>query len=117
MTAITNRISLEEASDLLDPPARACVGFVMNDRPHVEPVTLQFERGRFMIGLDASLPLDRCDEVVLVVDEGLYYFDLRAVYVRGTPRPVGSDDDAGRRFEIEATKISCWDYGRLRAVA
>ena len=26
-------------------------------------------------------------EIVLLVDEGIYYFDLRAIYIRGTVQP------------------------------
>lgn len=118
MTGVTNRISFEEAADLLSPPARACIGLVIDGLPVAEPVTVQFEDGRFLIHARAPLPLDRSDEAVLVVDDGLYYFDLRAVYVRGSPRPVdGPSGDTGAWFEIEPTKLTCWDYGRLRAVA
>jgi hypothetical protein len=57
--------------------------------------------------------------VVLLVDEGVYFFDLCAVYVRGHAQPaeppIGAH--AGHTwFELIPLKTVAWDYGTLREV-
>ncbi len=117
MAEVTNRIPLEEASDLLTRPGRACLSFVVDGRAHIEPGVVRHGDGRFLIGLahDAAQP-DPAAEVVLVVDEGVLFFDLRAVYVRGA---ASTAEDAGDTdhtwYEVTPELVSCWDYGRLRA--
>lgn len=115
MVGTTNRIPLAEVRDLLDGTARACVGYVVDGAPHVEPVVFRFEDG-FWVGVKGMQP-DLLDlhEVVLVVDAGYCFFDLRAVYVRGEPGAVATaDDDDLTWFELEPRLTTCWDYGRLR---
>jgi hypothetical protein len=82
----------------------------------VEPATVRYEGSRFLVGVDVqSEPGPDVSEVALVVDDGVLFFDLRAIYVRGRPSPVGDPIDVGQTwFEIEPTKVTCWDYGRLR---
>jgi hypothetical protein len=118
MEGVTNRIPFEEAADLLA-SARACVAVVVDGAPHVEPAVVRYREGRFLVGVDRSAPVEGAQEATLVVDEGVRFFDLRAVYVRGTPTPIGAedhdDDDVRLWFEIEPSTVTCWDYGRLRS--
>ena len=52
---------------------------------------------------------------MIVIDEGVLFFDLRAMHVRGRPIPPAVPPDDGHSwFEVEPTKVTCWDYGRLR---
>jgi hypothetical protein len=58
------------------------------------------------------------DRVVLVVDEGAYWFDLRAAVWRGTVTertvgPVSAGDDSLVWFHFEPLHFAGWDYGRL----
>lgn len=116
MTSVTNRIPFEEAADLLS-SARACVAFVVDGRPRVEPADVRYDSSRFLVGLaDDSRFVCDVSEVSLVIDEGTYFFDLRAISVRGVPSPVDGPTDTGLRWiEFEPTRVTCWDYGRLRA--
>ena len=51
MAEVTNRIPFDEARDLLERPGRACVGFVVDGRPHIEAVDLRYRDGRFLVGI------------------------------------------------------------------
>lgn len=116
MAGVTNRISVEEAADLLERPGRAGLSFVREGRPLVEPVAFRRRADRFQVRPTGDPGPEEGDEVVLVVDEGVLFFDLRAVYVRGRWRLAPVDADGGVGWsDIEPTRITCWDYGRLRA--
>ena len=113
---VTVRVPLEDSLDLLERPARACVAFIYNGQPQIEPVHLRYQNGRYLIGIEppASAP-NPSDEVVLIVDDGVLFFELRAVYVRGVARsaPSSRQDDV-RWVEVEPSRTSSWDYGRMR---
>ncbi len=114
MAGTTNRVPPEDVADLLG-HARACVTWVVDGVPFVEPAAVVDEHGPLLVEVEGIAPDDDVDEVVLLADEGLHFFDLRAFYVRG--RPVWRADpvpDGRNWFEIEPTLVSCWDYGRLR---
>ena len=114
MAGTTNRIPFEAATDLLS-SARACVTWVVDGRPHVEPAEVVHDNGRFLVGVDGPGPADDTDEVVFVVDEGVLFFDLRAMHVRGRPVETEAPADDGRTwFEVDPTGVTCWDYGQLR---
>lgn len=115
----TNRIPFEEASDLLD-SARACVAFVVGDEPHIEPAVVVHREPNFAVGVAGVSPGDGVDEAVLVIDDGVLFFDLRAIYVRGSPHEIEGTtaaplDDSLTWFEIRPALVTTWDYGRLRA--
>ena len=115
MAGTTNRISFDEAADLVT-SARACVSYVVDGVPHVEPAVVRRHGERFVIGIDAALPGSDGDEAVLLIDEGILFFDLRAIHVRGVATPTDDERGDGRCwYEIEPSKVTCWDYGRLRA--
>ena len=113
---VTVKVPLEESLDLLERPARACLSFTSEGQPRIEPVHLRYENDRYLVGIEpnAERP-DASAEVVLVVDEGVLFFKLRAVYVRGIARPIPpSQQDRLHWIEVEATRISSWNYGRMR---
>jgi hypothetical protein len=112
--ATTNRIPFEEAADLLT-AARACVAVVIDGVPRLEPAVVTYEDPLFLVGVArGSIDASDVDEAVLVLDEGVRFFDLRAIYVRGAPSPTDERGDDRVWFAIDPTKVSCWDYGRLR---
>ena len=52
---------------------------------------------------------------MLVVDEGVLFFELRAVYVRGVARPAPSSPQEGVHWvEVEPSLTSSWHYARMR---
>ena len=113
---VTVRVPVGESLDLLERPARGCVGFIREGHPRIEPIHLRYEGGRYLVGFEPSaLVPDPSDEVVLVVDDGLLFFELRAVYVRGVTRPVSSFPQEELRWvEVEPSRVSSWNYGRMR---
>ena len=121
MKQVTRNIDPSCARDLLERVPRACVSFAYDDGPRAQPVVLVWHDGRSLIGIqeDAdSQPSAGC-EAVLLVDEGVYFFDLRAIYIRGRVKPAETPGGApaGRIwFEVVPLKTVAWDYGTLREV-
>jgi hypothetical protein len=119
MPRVTRDVDPGRVRDLLERAPRACVAFAGDGGPVCLPAILIWREGRFLVGvLDDDLPRPAPgQEAVLLVDEGIQWFDLRAVYVRGRASP--SDPPAGaprhhRWFEIVADRTVAWDYGQLR---
>ena len=120
MKHVTRNIDLDCVRDLLEQVPRACLSFASDHGPQVHPVRLLWQEDRYLVNMprDEYQPVSD-QEAVLLVDEGIYYFDLRAIYIRGRVRPVEAPSGtlADRTwFEIIPLKIVAWDYGMLREV-
>jgi hypothetical protein len=95
------------------------MAFATEDGPQVEPVTVVFKDGTYLIGTASKTAshLTIGDEVVLVVDDGVQFFDLRATYVRARVQPLremkGPESDSFW-FEVRPTRTVAWDYARIR---
>ena len=118
---ITLNIDVAEARDLLARVPRACVTFVSADGPQVEPVTVLFKEESYLVGMPSSAAshLTAGEEVVLVVDDGIQFFDLRAIYVRGHVQPLREEEGLVSDsfwFEVRPTRTVAWDYARIREV-
>lgn len=121
MKRITRNIDLAEARDLLERVPRACVAFAGDDGPRAELVTVLFKDERYLVGMHSSAASHPTahDEVVLLVDEGFQFFDLRAIYVRGHVEPLGGLKGLPGDFfwfAVQPTRAVAWDYGRIREV-
>lgn len=121
MKRITRNIDLVEARDLLERVPRACIAFAGDEGPQAEPVTVLFKDDRYLVGMPSSAASHPTvhDEVVLLVDEGLQFFDLRAIYVRGHVQPLGEVERLPADlfwFAVQPTRTVAWDYGRIREV-
>lgn len=121
MKRVTRDIEPAAAHDLLERVPRACIGFASADGPQAQPVVLIWREGRFVVGLptDAAALPGAGEEVVLLVDEGVYFFDLRAIYVRGELQPAAGPDGAPAGYTwmtLLPSKQVAWDYGMLREV-
>ena len=126
MKQVTRDIDPQAARDLLERPARACLAFSGPAGPVVVPVILLWRENRYLLGLTpgSASPPAAGQEAVLLVDEGVYYFDLRAIYLRGQLQPIAAPDwvtpdgaVAGRDwFELLPIKTVAWDYGSMREV-
>jgi hypothetical protein len=121
MKQVTRDIDPTQAQDLLARGARACLAFASPQGPQVLPVRLLWQEHRYLVSLPlgaAPQPLAG-QEAVLLVDDGIYYFELRALYIRGATQPLlapqGTADDR-IWFELQAQKTVAWDYGALREV-
>ncbi len=122
MKKVTRDIDLTRAQDLLERVPRARIVYANGQDPQAQPVTLVWRDGRYLVGFsnDTKYLPNPGQEIVLLVDEGVYYFDLRAIYIRGNVRPVDVPMDKNGEytwFEVEAFKITAWDYGAMREVS
>jgi len=121
MTQVTRDIDPADARDLLERPARACLAFAGPAGPQAQPVTLTMRDGRYFVAIPESTGVrpEPGQEVVLLVDDGVHYFDLRAIYVRGHAQPAqapASVRPALAWLEVVPVKTVAWDYGAMRAV-
>lgn len=119
MKRVTRNIAPDRARDLLERAPRACIAFAGDRGPQAQPVVLLWRDNRYLVGIPdhADQRPDPGHEVVLLVDEGVYFFDLRAIYIRGQVLPVDSPAEApaGHTWiEVVPLKAVAWDYGMLR---
>lgn len=121
MKRVTRNIDPGSARDLLERVPRACLCFASDHGPQAQPVVLVWHDGRYL----ASIPqhADRKpgpgQEVVLLIDEGVHYYDLRALYIRGRMKPAEAPRGAPSSrtwFEVVPFKTVAWDYGMFREV-
>jgi hypothetical protein len=122
MKRVTRNIDPSRAQDLIERAARACLCFATNHGPQAQPVVLVWQDGRDLVGISEQTGIqpDSGAEVVLLLDEGVHFFDLRALYIRGRLEPAETPRDApsGHTWgEVVPLKIVAWDYGMLREVS
>jgi hypothetical protein len=118
---ITLNVDPVEARDLLERVPRACLAFAGDEGPQVEPVSVLFKDDRYLVGMPSSAASHPTvdEEVVLLVDDGVQFFDLRAIYVRGHVHPLGGVKYLSSDFfwfEVRPTRTVAWDYARIREV-
>lgn len=128
--AVTRDVEPGSMPDLLDGGHRTCLAWATDAGPTIVPAAARFSSGfdgtptsgRTYVETGEALPSVACEAVALV-DDGVWWFDLRAVYVRGMLRPADATDHEGlgggrsgaSAAVIEPTKVTAWHYGRLRA--
>jgi hypothetical protein len=119
MKRVTRNIDPLDARDLLQRVPRACLSFAGDQGAQAQPVVLVWRDGRHLVGVPADA--DRLpgagQEVSLLVDEGVHFFGLRAICIRGRVSPGEAPTDApdGRAwFELAPLRTVAWDYGTLR---
>ena len=122
MRRITNAVDPEKMRDLLERVPRACIAFNNAGIVELAPVEFRFQAGRYWIGVSGeSGPGPGPDEPVkLLIDEGMYYFDMRGIWIRGRAllseeRPEG-DSPAVNWFQLVPEKFVAWDFGAMREV-
>lgn len=121
MKRVTRDIDPRDAQDLLERVPRACIAFTSDIGPVSQPVVLVWQTDHYFVGIpgNADHKPEFGNEVVLLVDEGVQFFDLRAIYIRGKAISieVPAGEPAGRIwFDVVPTKMVAWDYGMLREV-
>ena len=91
MTRITQRLAPSALPDLLA-RGRASVAFDDAGTAGVVPVAFRFADGRCWIDLaaDGAQRLLASRRVTLAVDDGWYWFELRAVCVQGVVEPAST---------------------------
>ena len=121
MKRVTRDIDPSSARDLLERVPRACICFACDDGPQAQPIVLVWHDGRYLAGIpeDGDRQPGSGQEIVLLIDEGVYYFDLRAIYIRGQVKQASAPRGApaGHTWvEVVPLKTVAWDYGMLREV-
>jgi hypothetical protein len=119
--SVTRDVDPGSARDLLERVPRACLAFSGDHGPHNQPVGLHLSEEGYLVSVpwEAKYQPIPGQEAVLLVDEGVYYFDLRAIYIRGQIKSIDAPQDAptgGRWFELIPSRTVAWDYGTLREV-
>ena len=121
MKRVTRDIDPGSARDLLQRVPRACIAFVSEDGPRAQPVAFAWRDGRHLAGIptDADRAPSAGQEVTLLIDEGVHFFELRGVSLRGRIEPASAPEgapDGHVWFEVVPARVAAWDYGTLRAV-
>ncbi len=121
MKSVTRDIDPRLAQDLLERVPRACLSFAGERGPRVEPVRVVWQNGGCLVGLPPGADARPApgQEAVLLVDEGIYYFELRAIYIRGSLQPIAAptgERAGGAWFALAPVKAVAWDYGSMREV-
>ncbi len=122
MKRVTRNIDPGSARDLLERVPRACLCFASDHGPQAQPIVLVWQDGRYLVGIPrkAEQRPSSGQEVVLLIDEGIHFFDLRALYIRGQAKPAEAPSEAPAAdctwVEVVPLKTVAWDYGTLREV-
>jgi len=105
--------------DLLDHPPRATVAFVDRGVVDLLPVRVRCGADSYRFGVAADPSPDLAGrEVVLVLDDGPFWFELRGISVRGVatrvdpPEPQATERLAW--YAIAPRRVLAWDYGTIR---
>ncbi len=116
---VTRDVEPSALQDLLAQPPRATVAFVDHDAVDLLPARTGFSNGTYRFGVSVDVAPDlRNHEVVLLIDDGPYWFELRGISVRGGATridpPGQRDKDLLTWYTIEPRRILAWDYGAIR---
>jgi hypothetical protein len=115
--SVTRDVEPSSMSDVLVHPPRATVAFVDRHEAAVVPARARHHAGTYRFGVRPDVALDE-REVLLVLDDGQYWFELRGISVRGVARRVeranAGEADALAWYAIEPRRVLAWDYGTLR---
>jgi hypothetical protein len=116
---VTRDVAVTAVGDLLEQPPRATVAFVDHDDIDLLPAVARANGERYTFGVFVDgAPNLETREVVLLIDDGAYWFELRGVSVRGTAtcvqRPSDSRDENLVWYALVPRRILAWDYGAIR---
>jgi len=116
---VTRDVEPSTLEDLLEHPPRATVAFIDRDRVDVVPVRARCGADTYRFGVRPEVATDLDDrEVVLVLDDGPYFFELRGISVRGLARRIDrvepGEADALAWYVIDSRRIVAWNYAAMR---
>jgi hypothetical protein len=104
----TRDVTPADVADVVADPRRATVTFVDDGEPAIVPVRARRDGDRWRFAAAAAPALDD-REVVLLLDDGDWWFELRGVSVRGVARR-----DSDGWYTVEPRRVLAWSYGSLR---
>jgi hypothetical protein len=112
---ITRDVEPASLRDLADDPPRATVAFAQGDAVELLPAKVGTRGSVQLFGVvPAGSPDLDGREVVLVMDGGSYWFELRGVSVRGVASRVEAGDARLRWYAIAPSRVLAWDYATIR---
>jgi hypothetical protein len=113
---VTRDVDPAAVRDLLERPPRAVVAFVRDGAADVLPARVRSDGDRLLFALDADTAPDLVDrEIVVVVDDGPYWFQLRGLSLRGIATPAATPGaDALAWYALTPRRVLAWDYGAVR---
>lgn len=119
MQGMTRDVDPSTLTDLLERPPRATIAFIDRERADVLPVRARCRAGTYRFGVLPEVATDLNDrEVVLVIDDGSYFFELRGISVRGLARRIDraepGETAALAWYLIEPRRILAWNYDAMR---
>jgi len=115
---ITQRVDPSALDELSELPPRAAIAWVEGGRIESVPVDYRRRAGRHWIGVAREgWPTGGApDRAVLLIDAGRYWFELRALTLRGrlaAAAPPPGDSPGLVWLELEAEHVVAWDYATL----
>src|SRR5262245_30843416 len=118
MTRVTRDVEPSALRGLLERPLRATVALVDEGQVEVLPARYRLRTDAHLIGVprDSAKTLEG-REVVLVIDAGAYWFELRGISVRGLARrtdPADGDATDLTWYVIDPRRVLGWDYATIR---
>jgi hypothetical protein len=119
VTKVTRDVAPAALADLFEHPPRASVAFVAGAAVDLLPARASFAAGTHAFGISTDVSPDLENrEVVLVVDDGPYWFELRGISVRGVATRIDAAEPVRALglawYKIEPRRILAWDYGSIR---
>lgn len=116
---VTRDVEPSTLRDLLEHPPRATVAFIERGRVDVLPVRGRCRAETYRFGVLPALATDLENrEVVLVIDDGPYFFQLRGISVRGLARRIDRAEPGETEglawYVIESRRILAWNYDAMR---
>jgi hypothetical protein len=110
---VTRDVALDAVRDLLARPPRASVTFLDGDGVAIAPARARFVGNQLFVGLPAGGPDLAGREVVVLVDDGPWWFRLRGASFRGVARRDAEGENVVW-WAVAPRRILAWDYGTIR---
>lgn len=117
----TRLVGIDDVRDLLASPPRCNVAWANGAAIEAAPAALRYVEGRWIIGMPEDGAMPRAGDVVKVmVDDGVWFFDLRGAWARGpasaAEAPAGAPPGLAW-LEVTPEKTVAWHYATLHEAA
>src|SRR5262245_4476778 len=119
MRPVTRDVEPTAVRDLLDEPLRATVAFVERGAVELLPVRARIMGDTHLFAVRAGDAPDlEGREVVLLRDDGAYWFELRGISVRGIVRRGAPSESTATQgltwYAVEPRRVLAWNYATIR---